>query len=126
MAVAYVRDPEFGPSRCRACGGVIVWALTESGRRLPVDAAPTPNGSLELYTEHFATGEPVDPGVQRVRRRPADRSASSPAWLPHWATCSARRPPLRIPAALADDLARVLTRKWGPLFGRPLSRGNRS
>lgn len=91
-----------GPSSCRDCGAPIVWAVTDAGRRLPVDLHPDPQGSLELFTEHFPGGEPVEVGVQRVRTRPADRPPASPAWTTHWATCPARR--------------------WGPLFAR--LRGN--
>lgn len=107
-----------GPSSCRECGAPIVWAVTDSGRRLPVDLRPDPQGVLEIFTEHFPGGEPVDVGVHRVRTRPADRPASSPAWLPHWATCSARRTH-HLPAELAAQIAAALDRKWGPLFARP-------
>ncbi len=120
MPVVVVADPEYGPSRCRACGAVIVWALSEAGRRMPVDVEPAPGGSLELYTEYFPDGSPVEPGVQRVRRRPPDRLESSPTWWPHWATCASpgRRPPKRLPSELRAQLGRLMSRKWGPLFGR--------
>jgi hypothetical protein len=82
--------------RCRHCRAVILWAWTAAGRAIPVDIEPVPVerrgcGKLlvELYTEWFPDGEPVD-GVQRVRRRPPERPASSPGWFVHWATCSAR------------------------------------
>lgn len=63
-----------GPQRCRYCGAPIIWCLTEKGRRMPLDAEPTPDGHLRLdsatgrcqvvgvgspehqhYTSHFAT-----------------------------------------------------------------------
>jgi hypothetical protein len=115
-----VPDPEYGPSRCRDCGNAIVWALTDSGRRLPVDFEPSPQGTLELFTEHFPDGSPVDPGVQRVRHRPSSRPPSAPAWLTHWATCPAReRKPLRnysLPADLIAKVEAARERKFGPLF----------
>jgi len=114
-----VPDPEYGPSRCRDCGAVIVWALTDSGRRLPVDFEPSPQGTLEIFVELFPDGSPVDPGVQRVRRRPATRPPGAPAWLIHWATCSARpqRPQHKLPADIVLKVAQALERKHGPLFG---------
>lgn len=63
-------------STCRSCGAEIIWAVTESGRRIPMDAAPVkpkglfilqPDGDALiaystssavaplLYQSHFAT-----------------------------------------------------------------------
>lgn len=61
-------------ARCKSCGAEIVWVKTRSGKRMPLDARPTPNGNLEIdladcvyfvtpdlnaagkrYTSHFAT-----------------------------------------------------------------------
>ncbi len=117
MPIAVVADPEYGPSRCRACGAVIVWALSEAGP-VPVDFEPAHGGTLELYTEQFPSGDPVEPGVQRVRTRPAERPASSPAWSLHGLTCSARRPPRPLPPEVIDFVDRALERRWGPLFKR--------
>lgn len=118
MTIAVVADPHYGPSRCRACGVAIVWAQTDMGRRMPVDAEPVAGGELELFEEYFPSGDPVEPGVQRVRPRPAERPLSSPAWRGHWVTCSARRAPLRIPGDVASFIARAAALKWGPLFSR--------
>lgn len=35
-------------SGCRSCGAEIVWAITTSGKRMPIDAAPVPNGNVTL------------------------------------------------------------------------------
>lgn len=107
MTIAVVPDPEYGPTRCRGCGADIVWALTEAGRRMPVDLEPAAGGELELYTEHFPGGDPVEPGVQRVRPRPPERPPSSPAWSSHAATCTAcRRPPRSLRRRDLDDVIR--------------------
>lgn len=112
-----VADPEYGPARCHDCRAVVVWALTDTGRRMPVNFEPDPQGTLELFTEHFPDGEPVDPGVQRVRRRPPGRPASSPAWSTHWATCPARRPlPPKLPAEIVLQVEQAAERKFGPLY----------
>jgi hypothetical protein len=59
---------------CRSCGAAIIWAVTETGKRMPVDAIPSDAGNIlladgiaviaknddtaadnELHTSHFAT-----------------------------------------------------------------------
>ena len=109
------RAPADGPSACAECGSAIIWALTEAGRRMPVDLEPRAGGRFELFAEYFPDGEPVEAGIHRVRTRPEERPASSPAWWPHWATC-ARRPRRRGWEGLRDQLRRLVERKWGPLF----------
>jgi len=36
-------------STCRSCGATIVWAITDSGKRMPVDAEPDPAGNLSIW-----------------------------------------------------------------------------
>jgi hypothetical protein len=61
---------------CRSCEAPIIWTITATGSRMPVDAKPGPNGTIvlferdgkvrsasiagrgsafELFTSHFAT-----------------------------------------------------------------------
>jgi len=53
---------------CSSCGAQILWGKTRSGKAMPLDAEPDPNGSWGLdgdrivngtvdprYTSHFAT-----------------------------------------------------------------------
>jgi hypothetical protein len=72
--------------RCRSCDAPIVWALTEKGARMPLDAEPTPAGSLVLvdgiarrpqigedvpylqYVSHFATCPNADRHRKRAQR----------------------------------------------------------
>ena len=123
------RDPAAGPSTCADCAAPIVWAVTDRGERMPIDLEPRPGGGWELFAEYFPDGEPVEPGVHRARPRPDERPASSPAWWPHWATCSRRRrPPRRRGAALElllGQLRALRGRKWGPLFAARTDGGNR-
>lgn len=37
-------------STCKTCGGQIIWARTNTGKRMPLDAKPTPEGNLILST----------------------------------------------------------------------------
>lgn len=80
-----VRAEPFTIARCNSCDAQIVWAVTDSGKRMPVDAAPVVDGRLRLlhidgqvrvryvqdhvvvdrYRAHFATC----PDAQSWRRR---------------------------------------------------------
>jgi hypothetical protein len=91
MSLRIVPDPQWGPSECSSCGAAIIWAQTEAGRRMPVDAEAVPDGNLQLYTEELG-GEPAEPGVQRVRfltrnQVLVEQAAKRPLWRTHFATC---------------------------------------
>jgi len=64
-------------SACRSCGAPILWALTENGKRIPLDAAPAerPTGLFRL--------------VEKIgERTPVAVSVSGEAvYLSHFATC---------------------------------------
>jgi len=77
------------PSECRYCKAQIIWALTELGKRMPVDVQPHPKGKLIVYTELDFTGHPVDPNVHRVRHE-ATTDQPGTRWICHFATCPAR------------------------------------
>lgn len=76
------RTDGLGPSRCRGCGAAIIWALTDRGKRAPIDAQPYPDGNMFLYYDedgeaagrprvtslaahHLATGFVVPPTERR-------------------------------------------------------------
>lgn len=63
-------------SACRSCGAEIIWAITPAGRRMPVDAAPDPTGTLRLAQEPY--------NVTVVVAGPSDEE---PRHRPHFATC---------------------------------------
>jgi hypothetical protein len=67
-------------STCRSCGSRIWWALTEGGRRMPIDADPDPDGNIvPIFTAS---------GARRVRvLTGADLPAQRQAWRTHLATC---------------------------------------
>lgn len=44
-------------SKCRSCGERVVWAETVNGRRMPVDAEPSPMGNVTLEPRH--NGPPI-------------------------------------------------------------------
>ena len=41
---------------CKSCGASIHWALTESGKRMPVDAEPCPEGNIRLVRRKNQNG----------------------------------------------------------------------
>jgi len=61
-------------ARCRSCGALILWARTEAGRRIPLDAYPHPVGNLVL-------------DVRAGRVRVADLRTDDVRYLSHFATC---------------------------------------
>jgi hypothetical protein len=71
-------------SACRSCGAEIVWAITGSGKRMPVDADPTPDGNLIL------TDDPPH-AVMLVQGQDslfaAGAGGDSPRYTSHFATC---------------------------------------
>jgi hypothetical protein len=71
-------------ARCKSCGAPVLWARTEAGKSMPVDAAPNERGNLivdgaacrvatlfdplgERYTSHFATC-PDGPSHRKEKR----------------------------------------------------------
>lgn len=62
-------------SRCSSCQAPIVWAITDSGRRMPVDAQPHEDGTVVLTYETSFVAARVDP------------TYTGPKHLSHFATC---------------------------------------
>jgi hypothetical protein len=62
------------PDPCRSCGAPIIWAITDRGKRLPLDAMPNPAGNVRL------TG-----GNAIVLKK--DDVYDGPRYMPHFATC---------------------------------------
>ena len=62
---------------CTSCGAPIVWCLTPKGKRMPVDAAPVPDGKM-LVTRTLR-------GTHEVETSLPD--GESPRWNAHFATC---------------------------------------
>lgn len=72
------------PNECGACGAPIVWARTQRGERMPVDAEPHPElGNVIL------SGQPphVTAGVLSKGQAAGARSVGQRLHLSHFATC---------------------------------------
>ncbi|PSK52411.1 hypothetical protein B0E38_04737 [Streptomyces sp. 111WW2] len=74
------------PAQCGACGSDVLWTITDAGKRLAVNARPDPEGNTAAYRDGTGTWR---------SRRPTDELPMAPwerLYMPHVATCSARRP----------------------------------
>ncbi len=74
------------------CSARIRWVLTETGKRMPIDADPAPDGNLYFPQDEpglFPVDEaPAEPTVRAVTvARPAP--AGVPLYLSHFVTCPA-------------------------------------
>jgi hypothetical protein len=75
---------------CHSCGASIFWAKTESGKAMPVDAKPSPKGTLVLrYPEHV--GDTVvlddDEPATMINANKAEAPDGEPRFASHFATC---------------------------------------
>lgn len=81
-----VSPPEFVDgypvAHCSAasCGAPIIWAHTEKGSRMPLDAQPSMAGSVLLY------GSPEHPRSRVIPRD--ERAGRSDLRLSHFVTCT--------------------------------------
>lgn len=76
-------------SKCSACGAAIIWAVTDRGRKMPIDASPAlPGvGDQVLYFYLDAFGNLFD-SVQRVMTADDElRKLGGDIWISHFATC---------------------------------------
>lgn len=81
--------------RCRSCRQPIWWVWMPSGKRMPVDRAPAPAGTVRIWQAGDRLAGDVVPAARRA-------SCDEPLYLSHFATC---------PAAWAYRRARTTTRE---------------
>ena len=86
---------------CRLCGRPVVWALTDNGRRMPVDAQPVAPDVLAFLVLWFYSEEEPHP-QQRVSYTRNPRY-TGPRWISHWATCPDRSVARQLAAEDAAD-----------------------
>lgn len=65
--------------KCRSCGAPITWALTESGKRMPIDVEPAADGNLMFLTSVL--------GVQTPQVMQARDALGGARYKSHFATC---------------------------------------
>lgn len=66
------------PDLCRSCKAPIVWAISENGKWMPLDATPDPSGEWRLMGD-----------TPRADYIPAERRVelADQLLVAHWATC---------------------------------------
>lgn len=73
-------------SGCRQCGLDVLWALTKTGAKMPVDPEPNEGGNVAVYRDHLGqlrarvvmVGAPIEDYERRA--------------MPHIATCVKKAP----------------------------------
>jgi hypothetical protein len=63
---------------CKSCGASIIWALTQNGKRIPLDAEPAERPSGLFRLEGSATGSMPPIAIS---------AAGEPVYLSHFVTC---------------------------------------
>lgn len=74
--------PPIEQAACRSCGAPIYWAITRTGARMPVDAAPVADGNVLLALRR-STGE-IRAHVLRKHEEPDE---GRNRYTAHHATC---------------------------------------
>lgn len=79
--------------RCSSCRRPVLWARTQRGARIPLDPAPTDDGTYELDLEAVPTpiARRLD-RLDRALRRHAREPGRLPAYTCHLDTCPNRTP----------------------------------
>lgn len=96
-----------GVTACARCRARIRWAMTESGKRQAVDAAPSLEGNLACYTDGTETLR-----VRVLTKERPDLDHLEWRAMPHAATCGAPRPRGRVPHQRGTVL-RPAPWRWG-------------
>jgi hypothetical protein len=64
-------------AKCRSCAATIIWARTERGNNMPLDADPSPDGNLTFN----------EPGVVHVWPAGSNPPFGLSRFTSHFATC---------------------------------------
>lgn len=71
--------------QCRSCDAPVRWAVSRTtGKRLPLDPAPTPNGNLGIVEAYQQDGQPMSTPVVAVN---PTRALTNYRYLSHFVTC---------------------------------------
>ncbi|MBZ0118671.1 MAG: hypothetical protein K8H88_16840 [Sandaracinaceae bacterium] len=74
-------DRELGARRCRSCKALVLWTVTESGELMPVDFAPSADGTIAIKPGTHAGKRVWRSRVVRLDERGVMRRKS------HFASC---------------------------------------
>lgn len=73
-------------STCRSCGAPVVWAVTTTGKRMPVDADPVDGGNV-LLSPAVSSGQAPTATVVGKAVQPNLFGDDSPRYVSHFSTC---------------------------------------
>lgn len=73
-------------AKCRSCGAAILWVLTTAGKRMPLDATPTPDGTVSIDPGGRATVRTKD-DLADVDRAAALGGPRPRLYRAHFSTC---------------------------------------
>lgn len=66
---------------CRSCGAEVIWTVTKTGKKMPVDAKPDPDGKLIVWKNDAGVhARYEDDAPAFVQNRPS-------RFTSHFATC---------------------------------------
>jgi len=82
-------------TRCRSCNAELIWATTEKGKPIPLDAEPVADGNIRLEERSVSPEGVGEVSVQEivltaVYTHPGEGSlfhTTSPLYVSHFATC---------------------------------------
>lgn len=70
-------------SRCRSCAAEVVWATSQTGNAMPLNAKPDPFGNVKTYGRPGELSAVVLAGSELEDAR----AAGLDLYMPHHATC---------------------------------------
>lgn len=73
---------------CRSCGAKVIWAWTQKLKREPLDAAPVPEGNIEIIGTHTDDDGKTAPQVRHLKKGEGDTLFEPPdRYVSHFYTC---------------------------------------
>jgi len=78
---------EYAITQCRSCKRAVIWAVTERGKRIPLDAEPNVKGNVVLSTLGAPENDSPNGPTVYAKVVPPLFSAGQVRYMPHHATC---------------------------------------
>lgn len=69
---------------CVSCGAPILWAVTDKGKRIPLDLEPVPLGNVAVSAD---SGFPSAPPMAKVWGNRHEWPPRKPRYVSHFSTC---------------------------------------
>ena len=69
--------------RCRSCDAPMYWAMTNKGRRMPINPQPSPQGNVHLFKVH----DMLKAAILGAAQLALARERGQTLYTSHFATC---------------------------------------